>query len=130
MNFYSLSPAILTIIEPFMVLFSRACWFNALELLLGAILCKGKRTVSGILRTIGLSQESGFSKYHRILNSLRWSPKQGAFILLKLLLKLTSQERPVILIDETVERRKGKRIKAKGYYRDAVCSSKSQIVKT
>lgn len=35
----------------------------------------------------------------------------------------------VLLVDETLERRKGKKISAKGYYRDAVRSSKSQVVK-
>ena len=33
-------------------------------------------------------------------------------------------------IDDTLERRKGSRIKAKGVYRDAVRSSKTQVVKT
>jgi len=99
-------------------------------LLLGATLCRGRRTVTGILRTIGLSQDSGFSKYHRILNSLDWSAKLGSAILLKMLLKMVGKERPVVLIDETLERRKGKKIQAKGYYRDAVRSSRSQVVKT
>lgn len=130
MTFYSLSPSIIDIIFPFAVLFSRSSWQSSLTLLLGAILCRGKRTVTGILRTIGLSQGTGFSKYHRILNNLDWSAKNGAAILLKMLLKMVCEERPVVLIDETLERRKGKRIQAKGYYRDAVRSSRSQVVKT
>ena len=130
MNFYSLSLSIIAILFPFSVLFSRSSWQTGLTLLLGAILCKGRRTVTGILRTIGLSQGSGFSKYHRILNSLEWSAKRGSAILLKILLKMTGEERPVILIDETLERRKGKKIRAKGYYRDAIRSSKSRVVNT
>ena len=47
-----------------------------------------------------------------------------------MLLKMIGKERPVILIDETLERRKGKKIRAKGYYRDAVRSSRSQVVNT
>ena len=35
-----------------------------------------------------------------------------------------------MFIDETLERRKGPKIKAKGYYRDAVRSSKNIVVKT
>jgi hypothetical protein len=130
MNFYSLSSSIIAVLWPFSVLFSRSSWLTSVELLLGAILCKGDRTVTGILRATGLSQNKGFSKYHRILNSLDWSPKRGSQILLKMLLKMVDMERPVILIDETVERRKGKKIRAKGYYRDAVRSSRSQVVNT
>jgi len=128
MNFYSLSPSILAILWPFSVLFSHSSWLTSLELLLGAILCKGERTVTGILRATGSSQNKGFSKYHGILNSLDWSPKRGSEILLKMLLKMVGKERPVILIDETLERRKGKKIRAKGYYRDAVRSSRSHVV--
>lgn len=130
MNFYSLSSSIIAILWPFSVLFSKSSWFTSLDLLLGAILCKGKRTVTGILRATGLSQNKGFSKYHRILNSLDWSLKRGSEILLKMLLKMVGKERLVILIDETLERRKGKKIRAKGYYRDAVRSSRSQTVNT
>jgi hypothetical protein len=43
---------------------------------------------------------------------------------------MIGNERPVLLIDETLERRKGKKIQAKRYYRDAVRSSKSQVVNT
>jgi len=50
------------------------------------------------------------SKYHCILNDLNWSPKQGAFILLKMILKRLGDERAVTLIDETLERPKDKRI--------------------
>jgi hypothetical protein len=130
MTFYSLSPSIIAIIAPFSALFSRSSWQTALTLLLGAILCRGRRTVTGILRAIGLSQDSGFSKYHRILNNLDWSTKRASAILLKILLKMVGKERPVVLIDETLERRKGKKIRAKGYYRDAVRSSRSQVVNT
>lgn len=130
MEFCSLSHHIIAVLWPFHILFSRVSWFTASELLLGAILCTGNRTVSGILRTLGLGDKKGFSKYHRILNHLDWPLKRGSEILLKMLLKLTSSERPVILIDETLERRWGKKIQAKGYYRDAVRSSKSQVVKT
>jgi len=130
MTFYSLSPAIIAVLYQFSVLFSGSSWQTGLTLLLGAILCRGKRTVTGILRAIGLDHVSGFSKYHRILNSLEWSAWRGSEILLKTLLKMTGQERPVILIDETLERRKGKKIRAKGYYRDAVRSSRSKPVNT
>lgn len=130
MNFFSLSPSIVAVLFPFAALFSRSSWQTGLTLLLGTILCRGKRTVTGVLRAIGLSKDSGFSKYHRILNGLDWSARQSSAILLKTLLKLLGQERPVVLIDETLERRKGKKVRAKGYYRDAVRSSRSKTVKT
>ena len=113
MTFHSLSPHIISIIAPFSILFSFCSWRIASTLLLGTIVARGKRTVTAVLRTIGHSQDISFSKYHRILNSLNWSLKHGAFILLKMLLQLVGKDRPVILIDETLERRKGKKKRVK-----------------
>ena len=94
---------------------------------LEAVLCKGKRTVCSILRALDLQKETGFSKYHRLLSYVNWSPLKGASILLNMLVKY-AKNRFVFFIDETLERRKGKKIKAKGFYRDAVRSSKSHAV--
>lgn len=127
----SLSPAILSILSPFAVLFSRPVWNNALALLIGTILCRGKRTVCAALRVMGLSGETAFSKYHHVLNRVAWSPLLASKILFQLLLDVIETENPLVLfIDETLERRKGPMIKAKGYYCDAVRSSKNVVVKS
>ena len=74
------------------------------------------RTVAGVLWTLGMADEPGFCKYHRVLSRARWSGLRGAKILLGLLVAVaTSQGHPLtILVDETVERRKGRKIKAEG----------------
>ena len=126
----SLSRNILTVLFPFSVLFSKPSWKKALTLLLGTLLCTGKRTVCAALRAMGLEREAGFSKYHHLLNRAEWSSLKAAKILFFMLLILVCDRLPlVLLIDETLERRRGKKIKAKGYYRDAVRSSQSQVVK-
>ncbi len=126
----SLSRNILAVFLPFSTLFSKPSWKKAQTLLLGALLCTGKRTVCSALRAMGLCGEMGFSKYHHLLNRTKWSSLQAARILFFMLLALVKDESPIVLfIDETLERRKGAKIKAKGYYRDAVRSSKSQVVK-
>ncbi len=125
----SLSRNILSVLLPFSVLFSRPSWKKALTLLLGTLVCTGKRTVCSALRAMGLCNEAGFSKYHHLLNRTEWSSLRAAKILLFMLLVFVDYKRPlVLLVDETLERRRGKKIKAKGYYRDAVRSSKSQVV--
>jgi len=127
----SLSHNILSILLPFSVLFSKPSWKKALILLLGTLLCTGKRTVCSALRAMGLEWEAGFSKYHHLLNRAEWSSLKAAKILFKMLLVLVSDKLPLVLfVDETLERRRGKKIKAKGYYRDAVRSSQSRVVKT
>ncbi|MFM8331619.1 MAG: transposase [Candidatus Methylumidiphilus sp.] len=121
----------LMVLGSFAPLFTRPVRGHAQALAAGAILCQGARTVAGVLRALGLAGELGFCKYHRVLSRARWSGLQGAKILLGLLVAvLASQGYPlIILVDETVERRKGKRIKAKGRHRDAVRSTQSEVVK-
>ena len=96
----------------------------------GAILCRGPRTVASVLRVMGLGGERRFEKYHRVLNRARWSGLQGAKILLGLLIGILPRDWPLeIVADETIERRNGRRIQAKGRYRDAVRSTKGTVVK-
>lgn len=74
----SLSSVILSVLTPFAILFSKPVWHNSLTLLIGAILCRGKRTVCSALRVMGLSHENSFAKYHHVLNRVEWSPLHGS----------------------------------------------------
>ena len=110
--------------------FSKRVWKLAVVLLVGAILAPGKRTVTAALRIMGLSQEKHFQNYHRVLNRATWSNLTLSVVLLRLLLNTFLPIGTVVVgIDETIERRRGKKIKAKGIYRDPVRSSKSHFVK-
>jgi hypothetical protein len=105
-------------------------WRHAELLLAGAILAPGKRTVTSLLRIAGLGQERRFTNYHRVLNRAAWDARAAARRLLGLLIAAFVPAGPVVLgIDDTIERRRGKRIRAKGIYRDPVRSSKGHFVK-
>jgi len=114
----------------FAPLFRERSWRHAEVLLIGAILAPGRRTVTSILRITGLARERRFVNYHRVLNRAAWSPRAAARVLLGLLLDAFVPTGPVLLgLDDTIERRRGKRIAAKGIYRDPVRSSKGHFVK-
>lgn len=97
-------------------------------LVVGTLMCRGGRTVCSALKTLGMRGEKGFDKYHKILNRAKWSTLAGSKILLEQLIG-AEDETLVIAVDEHIERRRGRKIKAKGYYRDAVRSTKKSIVK-
>jgi hypothetical protein len=119
-----------TLFNQFRPYFSKRVWNLALVLIVGAILAPGKRTVTAVLRIMGLSQEKRFQNYHRVLNRAVWSNLAISAVLLRLLLNTLLPCGPVVIgIDETIERRRGEKIKAKGIYRDPVRSSKSHFVK-
>ena len=97
---------------------------------MGAILTPGRRTVSSALRTMGLVHEKRFHRYHRVLSRARWSSLKASRILLGLLLEaFVVGKGPLILgVDETLERRYGKKICARGVYRDPVRSTHDTFV--
>jgi hypothetical protein len=117
-------------IVKFAPLFSKRVWEHALVLVVGALLAPGKRTVTAVLRVMGLSQERQFQKYHRVLNRAQWSSLMVARVLLGVMVRTFASAGTVVIgIDDTLERRRGEKIKAKGIYRGPVRSSRSHMVK-
>ena len=79
---------------------------------------------------MGLGQTRHFQHYHRVLNRATWSGREASRVLLRLLVKTFVPDGPMILgVDETLERRWGKKISAKGIYRDPVRSIQERFVK-
>ena len=119
-----------TVVLCFAPLFRQLTWRHAQVLLIGAILVPGQRTVTNILRVSGLCWERRFVNYHRVLNRAAWSGRAAAQVLLRLLLDAFVPKGPVLLgLDDSIERRRGHCISAKGIYRDPVRSSKGHFVK-
>ncbi len=128
----TLPTKIIHVLRQFEEIFSERVWEWAKVLLIGAILAPGERTVTAILRVMGCSDEKQFQNYHRVLNRAIWLSRELSRVLLVLLVGLfVPANEPVILgIDETIERRRGRKIAARGVYRDPVRSSKEFFVKT
>jgi hypothetical protein len=123
--------ALATWMEPFQGGFTAPTWRRVLVLVTGAILVPGRRTIAAALRVMGLEQVAHFSNYHRVLNRNMWS---GRWLSRRLLRQLVDTfvpgDEPVVIgLDDTIERRWGARIKARGIYRDPVRSSHGHFVK-
>jgi DDE superfamily endonuclease len=117
-------------LQPFGDCFTVPTWRHVLVLIAGAILSPGRRTVAAALRVVGLEQGASFTNYHRVLNRNSWSSRRIAGRLLQLLVSTFVPDGPVIIgLDDTLERRWGSKIKARGIYRDPVRSSHGHFVK-
>jgi hypothetical protein len=119
-------------LAPFAPLFSKRVWQHAQLLVVGAILAPGKRTVASALRAMGLDQQKRFHRYHRVLSRAGWSSLKASRVLLGLLVEAFVPEgSPLVVgLDETLERRYGKKIAARGIYRDPVRSTHQTFVKS
>ncbi len=126
------SPEIIQVVQTFAPVFTRPTFAHACTLVAGTILAVGARTVTAALRAVGLADAPQFTTYHRVLNRARWSPLRLSRLLLGLLVVtfLPADAPLVLLVDETLERRRGRKIAWKGYFRDPVRSTPSQPVTT
>src|SRR5690348_16498533 len=116
--------------QPFAGYFTTAVWRHVLVLVAGTLLAPGRRTVTAALRIMGLDQAPGFAVYHRVLSMGGWSSRAVAHRLLRLLVAAFVPTGPVVVgIDDTLERRWGAKIRARGIYRDPVRSSHGHFVK-
>lgn len=99
-------------------------------LLVGAILSPMQRTVTAAMRVMGLSESRNFINYHRVLSRAVWRGRKASQILLVQLIAVFAASGVIVLgLDDTIERRRGKKIAAKGIYRDPVRSSHGHFVK-
>ena len=124
------SALILSLLEAFRNEFSAPTWDKVVPLVLGTILARGRRTVTAALRHAGLDREPDFSKYHQVFNRAAWSPLRLSRRLVHLLIRASHAAglRLTFAIDETLERRWGRRIRLRGHYRDPLASSKARSV--
>ena len=121
---------IIAVVSQFAPAFQRATYRKGVELMIGAILAPGKRTVTSALRMLGKEQAGNWSKYHQVLNRAKWSGLAVSQILLRLMVAtfVSAQGVITIAIDETLERRWGPQIRKRGHWRDSLASSRQMNV--
>lgn len=117
---------IIAVIACFQPAFTEPTYQKGIELIIGTILARGRRTVTGALRAIGKGQETNWSKYHHVLNRAKWSGLAVSRRLVKLNVATFVPAGGIVTIavDETLERRRGPRIRKCGHWRDSRSSSK------
>jgi hypothetical protein len=119
------SPDIIQALAPFAAAMTAPTFHNALILLWGTILAPGRRTVASALRVLGRGDDPHFANFHRFFNRAQWSPLRLSRLLLALLVRhFVAPGAPLILlIDETLERRQGRRLHYQSWFRDPVRST-------
>jgi hypothetical protein len=124
------SDPIIAMLAPFRPVFTAPTWKHMLTLLRGTLLARGRRTVTAALWQTGHQQDPHFSAFHQVLNRARWSPLAASQHLLALIRETFVQAGGTldVVIDETLERRWGTKIRKRGHYRDSARSSRERSV--
>ena len=118
---------ILTVFRPY---FTAPTGRKLMLLLTGTLLAQGRRTVTAALRYTGHDQAANWSSFHQVLNRARWSPLAVSRQLLLLIVEtfVAAEASVDLVIDETLERRWGEKIRKRGHYRDSALSSRERSV--
>src|SRR6266702_3884959 len=128
----SLPNPIIAVLAYFEPLFTAPTWKKVVTLLVGTLLARGRRTVTAALRQMGQQMDPHFSGFHQVLNRARWSPLAVSRRLNQVLVSTFVQAGGTveIVMDETLERRWGRKISKRGHWRDSLRSSKERSVST
>src|SRR6266566_6380497 len=121
---------IINVLAHFEPLFTAPTWKKVVILVVGTLLAQGRRTVTAALRQMGLQMDTHFSGFHQVLNRARWSPLAVSRRLLQVLVQtfVCAGGTVEIVMDETLERRWGRKISKRGHWRDSLLSSKERSV--
>jgi len=123
------SPEIILLLSAFSIAFTQPTYRKSLVLLYGTILAPRRRTVAAALRMTGHGDDPNFSRFHRFLNRDRWSPWLVSRVLLSLVVAhlVPAGVALDLLIDDTLERRRGPEIKLKGWCHDPLLSATRKV---
>ena len=123
---------IITVLAQFQPAFTQPSFEKVVVLLVGTILTQGRRTITAALRAVGLQQDKQWAKYHHLLNRASWSGLLVSQLLLQVVVTTFVAISATVdfVVDETLERRWGQRIKKRGHWRDSLASSKGRNVST
>lgn len=113
----------------FSIAFTQPTFQRALVLLVGAILAKGRRTITNLLWNVGDLAGGDPSDYHRVFSRAPWSLWTLGRILAIAVIKLAAPDDWIrVAVDCTVAEHKGKKVYGKGCHHDSVRSSDNHKV--
>jgi hypothetical protein len=110
----------------FSIAFTEPTFQRSLVLLVGAILAKGRRTITNLLWAMGDLAEGDPSDYHRVFSRAPWSLWNVGRVLAVAVIELAAPDDWIrVIVDCTVAEHKGKKVYGKGCHHDAVRSTET-----
>ena len=112
--------SLMTLLAVFSPLFTAPSFRTFTGLACGFLAQSGKRTVCGMLTGAGLSRAWPHDRAHYFFSSARWNPDDLGICVAKLVIGLLVPDgEPVeVLIDDTLFRRRGKKVWAASWFHD------------
>jgi hypothetical protein len=111
------------------VAFTEPTFQRVVVLMVGAILARGRRTVTGMWLSARARASGHVSSYHRVFSRAPWSLWRLSKVLASAILEFIPADEPILVpMDDTTAQHRGKHVYGKGCHHDAVRSSHCHIV--
>lgn len=109
--------------------FTRPSFHSFVWLMSGWILRVGRNThtVTGVVEAAGAIGVKHHSSFHRFFRSACWQPDDLGCAMLRLVVRLVGQHRPILMtLDDTLARHTGKHIASAGMHHDPLLSTQKK----
>jgi hypothetical protein len=111
----------------FSIAFTEPTFNRILPLLVGAVLTRGRRTITAILWTMRGLVPGHITNYHRVFSRAPWSLFPLGRVLAGTIIQLLPEGPIVVAMDDTTAQHKGKKVYGKGCHHDAVRSTHTHV---
>ncbi len=109
--------------------FTRPTFERIMPLTVGAVLTRGRHTITNILWTMRGLVPGHSSSYHRVFSRARWSLWPLGRALATAIVSQIPPEEPILVpMDDTTAQHRGKHVYGKGCHHDAVRSAHKHVV--
>ena len=128
MHGFIISSSFLACLQPFASCFTAPSYRSFVAMCAGWILCLGRHTITGVMRSAGVVGLKHHTSFQRFFRSARWVPDVVGLTVLRLVLALVPTNHPVVVaVDDTLARHTGKRIASAGMHRDPLLSTATRV---
>ena len=128
-----LATTFLVLLQPLAEVMTRPSFDKAVTIISGWVFAP-RRTVTGMIVAAGATQTKHFSAYHRLFSRAVWSRDQLGLAVFELILRTLARsdnadDKPILLaIDDTLARKRGKKIFGVGMHHDPLVSSRNTTI--
>jgi len=123
-----------SIVQALSPVFTQPSFRTHVEVLLGWIMCLGKRTEYGVFQTIeaqtpiSRKQRHPFDRFYNFFSRSAWTVHDLAYhVAVAIVLGLNLKGPLYLVVDDTLLHKRGKHVYALGWFRDAVASTAKRV---
>jgi SRSO17 transposase len=113
------------IVLEFAPVFTAPSLENFCVIVLGWLLCQGRRTITGVIGAAGMAGVRHHAAFHRFFSHARWCLDEMGKVVALMAVALLAPDGPVLVaVDDTLCRKRGQKIFGVGMHHDPLLSSR------